>query len=629
MWLNFLLATPAPIRLEIPQKPGSIFSSPERRNIILGLLLVLATLALYNPVIHHPFVNFDDDRYVTDNAHVRAGLHWNTVKWAFMTYDEANWHPLTWLSHATDCQLFGLNPAGHHYVNVLLHAVNVVLVFWLLWKATGFAGRSFMVAALFALHPINVETVAWVAERKSVLSMMFLLLALWTYGWYARKPGFGRYAAVAGLFACGLMAKPMVITLPFVLLLLDFWPLQRIGSAAGPAEKRFVTRPLSWLILEKVPLLMLSAASAIVTIKAQKAGDAIGSVKQYPISIRLENAVVSYARYLGKALWPSHLAPMYPLREGSLRGTLVWAATLLVVAITAFVMARRQERYLTVGWLWFLGTLVPMIGLVQVGTQAMADRYAYLPFLGLFVMLVWAIADWATEWHVSTAWLAVIGAVCLFGGALVTHRQIGYWSDNLELWSHTAAVTNGNFIAEDNVGGALLAQGRQEEAMPHFHVAAAIDPTDAMSRLNIAAYEQRHGNIGQAIAQYNQVVHITRDPRYRAIAFSDLGYAYRELGDSARARESFTAAVALRPRTLRAWLGLGLVAQKSGDYPEAVSDYQHALAIQSWDLGYSLLARALEQSGRKDEAQAAMAEARRLSDNFDQLQKSVDALLAK
>jgi len=622
------LATPAPTRGDSPPKISGLFSSPEQRNVILGLLLVLATLAVYNPVSHHPFVNFDDDRYVTDNVHVRAGLHWDTVKWAFTTFDEANWHPLTWLSHALDCQLFGLNPAGHHYVNVLLHAINVVLVFWLLWRATGFPGRSFLVAGLFALHPINVESVAWVAERKSVLSMLFLLLAVWAYGWYARKPGLGRYAAVAGLFACGLMAKPMVITLPFALLLLDVWPLRR-PSITDQAETQFAPRPLSWLLLEKVPLQALSAASAIVTIKAQRAGDAVGSVAQYPISIRLENAVVSYARYLGKAFWPARLAPMYPFREGSLGNGLVWGATLLLLAITALVIVRKRDLYLKVGWFWFLGTLVPMIGLVQVGTQSMADRYAYLPFLGLFVMLVWAVADAAAKLHLPTQWLAGLGIICLAGAAVVTHRQIGYWSDNLTLWSHTAAVTKDNFIAEDNVGGALLEQGRQEEALPHFRAAAAIDPTDAMSRLNIAAYEQRHGNLGEAIAQYNQVVHLTRDPRYRATAFSDLGYAYRDLGDAARAKQSFAAAVALRPRTLRAWLGLGLVSQKSGDYAEAVKAYQQAVAIQPWDLGYYLLGRALEQSGRTAEAQAAMEQARRLSDNFDQLQKSVDALLAK
>ena len=594
---------------------------------MLGLLLALATLALYNPVAHHPFVNYDDDRYVTDNVHVQGGLNWNTIRWAFTTYDEANWHPLTWLSHALDCQLFGLSPAGHHYVNVLLHALNVVLVFWLLWKATGYAGRSFMVAALFAVHPLNVETVAWVAERKSVLSMLFLLLALWAYGWYARKPGLGRYAAVMGLFACGLMAKPMVITLPFALLLLDYWPLQRFGDSAVEASNRFVARPLWWLVSEKVPLLALSAVSAVVTIKAQKAGDAIGSVTQYPILIRIENAVVAYTRYLGKAVWPSHLAPMYPFREGSLNSTLIRMSALLLIAVTAVSISRKRERYLLAGWLWFLGTLVPMIGLVQVGTQSMADRYAYLPFLGLFVALVWAAADWAAAKHLPTMWLAAIGAICLFSAALVTHRQIGYWSNNLTLWSHTAAVTKDNFIAEDNVGGALLEQGRQEEAMPHFRAAAAIDSTDAMSRLNIAAYEQRHGNLNDAVAQYNQVVHMTRDPRYRATAFSDLGYAYRDLGDSVHAKQSFQAAIELRPRNLRAWFGLGLVAQKSGDYAEAVNDYQHALAIQPWDLGYYLLGRALEQNGQKDGAQLAMQTARQLSGNFDQLQHAGDALL--
>ena len=614
--------------MESGPKTWRIFSSPEQRNIVLGLLLVLGTLALYNPVARHPFVNYDDDRYVTDNAHVRAGLHWDTIKWAFTTFDEANWHPLTWLSHALDCQLFGLDPAGHHYTSVLLHALNVVLIFWLLCKATGFTGRSFIVAALFALHPINVESVAWVAERKSVLSMMFLLLAMGAYGWYVRKPDVGRYTAVAGLFACGLMAKPMVITLPFGLLLLDYWPLQRMGTTAD-ARDSIPTRSLPWLFLEKIPLLILSAASAVVTIKAQKAGNAIGSVTRYPIPIRLENALVSYTRYLGKCFWPSHLAPMYPFRAGSLTVPWVAASVLLLMAVTAFVFAGTRQRALQVGWLWFLGTMIPMIGLVQVGRQAMADRYAYLPFLGLFVMVVWGLADLAAERHAPVAWLAATGAVCLAGASFVAHRQIGYWNDNLALWSHTAAVTEGNVIAEDNIGGALLEQGRQDEAMPHFRAAAALDPADAMSRLNIAADEQRHGDLSAAIVHYSQVVKITRDPRYRATALTDLGYAYRDLGDSGHARKSFAAAVSLRPRNLHAWLGLGLVSQKSGDYAEAINDYQHALAIQSWDLGYCLLARALEQSGKKDEAQAAMQQAQRLTDNFDQLQRSVDALLAR
>ena len=606
----------------LPEKGTRIFSSPSQRNLVLGLLLILATIALYNPVTHHPFVNYDDDRYVTDNAHVRAGLTSQTIRWAFTTFDEANWHPLTWIAHAADCQLFGLNPAGHHYSNVLLHAGNVLLLFWLLWEATGAAGASFMAAALFAIHPINVESVAWVAELKSVLSMMFFLLALLAYGRYAKKPDVGRYVLVLGLFACALMAKPMVITLPFVLLLWDYWPLGRMNGSADTAK------PMTWLVLEKIPLLALAAGSAIVTVRAQKAGDALGSITQYPIHIRLENAIVAYARYLGKAVWPSHLAPMYPFRVGSLTIPLVIGSAVLLLLVTAFVVMARR-RYLTMGWLWFLGTMVPMIGLVQVGIQSMADRYAYLPFIGLFVMVCWGARELSERRSGLCPWMIGAGAVCLLGLAGATHRQIGYWSDNLTLWSHTAEVTTANLVAEDNIGGALLEQGRQEDAIPHFRAAAAIDPTDAMARLNIAAYEQRHGNLAQAVVEYQRVVTMTRDPRYRAIAFSDLGYAYRELGDAPRAKESFAASVALRPRTLRAWLGLGLVSQKSREYAEAVNDYQHALAIQSWDLGYYLLGRALEQAGRKDEAQAAMQQAQRLSENFDQLQKSADALLAK
>lgn len=594
------------------------------------MLLVVATLTLYNPVSRHPFVNYDDDRYVTDNTHVRAGLHWDTVKWAFTTYDEANWHPLTWLSHALDFQFFGMNPAGHHYGNVLLHALNAMLLFWLLWQATAATWPSLMVAALFALHPINVESVAWVAERKTVLSMAFFLLTVLAYGHYARRPSWLRYAVVAVLFACGLMAKPMVITLPFVLLLWDYWPLRRMsGSKGNSGDQSIPTPSFLWLVLEKTPLCALSIASAVVTVKAQRAGDAIGSMIQYPIRVRLENAIVSYARYIGKAFWPSHLAPMYPLQESSLKAWPVLAATLLLIAVTTLAVVLRRKRYIIVGWLWFLGTLVPMIGLVQVGRQAMADRYAYLPFVGLFVAVCWGVADGVAEKHLSRMLPAGLGLAALAALATGTHYQLGYWNNNVTLWTHTVQVTSDNFIAEDNLGGALLEQGRLDEAMPHFRAAAAVEPSDPMSHLNLAANEQRQGHYQQAIEQYSRLVQMTRDPRFRATAFSDMGYAYRELGDLVRAKQCFQAAVALRPRTLRAWVGLGLIEQKSGDYAAAVSGYSRALAIQRWDLGYYLLARALEQSGRPAESQAAMQQARQLSDNFAELQKIGADVLAK
>jgi tetratricopeptide (TPR) repeat protein len=599
----------------LPRNEG-LFSSPEKRTFVLGLLLIVATLGLYNSVTHHPFVNFDDDRYVTDNAHVRAGLHWDTVKWAFTTFDEANWHPLTWLSHAVDCQLFGLNPMGHHYTSVLLHALNAVLLFWLLWRATGSTDCSLMVAALFALHPMNVESVAWVAERKSVLSMLFLLLGMLAYDWYAQKPALRRYAAVAGLFGCGLMAKPMVITFPFVLLLWDYWPLRRLGGAEAAAEKAQTPTKVSWLIIEKAPLFILSAVSAVVTVKAQHAGDAIGSLAQYPLYIRLENAVVSYLRYIEKALWPANLSPMYPLVQGSVTPGLVITAAIVILGITAGVVLNRR-RSLIVGWLWFLGTMVPMIGLVQVGNQAMADRYAYLPFVGLFIAICWGVAELTERYHVPAAGIAATGAVVLLAFGIVAHKQIGYWSDNVALWSRAVQVTK-SFIAEDNLGGALLEQGRQEEAMPHFEAAAAIDPTDPMSRLNLAAYAHRKGHPREAIQQYTLVVNNTRDPRLRATAFSDMGYAYREVG--------FEAAVKLRPRNLRAWLGLGLVAEKSGNYSEAVNAYSQVVALQSWDLGYYFLARALKGAGQLKESEAAMQQARQLSENFDQMQQAAESL---
>jgi protein O-mannosyl-transferase len=604
-----------------PAASDGLFSSPARRSAVLGLLLVLATLALYNPVSHHPFVNYDDDRYVTDNVHVRAGLHWETVKWAFTTYDEANWHPLTWLSHALDFQVFGMNPAGHHYENVLLHALNAMLLFWLLWQATGSTWPSLMVAALFAVHPINVESVAWVAERKTVLSMTFFLLTLLAYGRYVNRPSVGRYAIVTAVFACGLMAKPMVITLPFVLLLWDYWPLHRTDTQAE-SHQSFL-----WLLAEKIPLFALSLASAIVTVKAQRAGDAIGSMIQYPMKVRLGNAVVSYAGYLGKAFWPSHLAPMYPLHENFLTVWPVLGATLLMIAITVIALRQRNNHYLLMGWLWFLGTLVPMIGLVQVGRQSMADRYAYLPFVGIFIAVCFAAEELVTRKYLPA--LIATGAGLLILGALatVTHRQLAYWSDNLALWTHTVEVTKDNFIAEDNLGGALLDQGRLEDAMPHFRAAAAIEPADPMSHLNLAANEQRHGHYQEAMLQYAQLVQITSDPRFRATAFSDMGYGYRQMGDLARARQCFQAAVVLRPRTLRAWVGLGLVDQKLGNYAAAVNDFSRALAIQRWDLGYFLLARALEQSGRAAESQAAMQQARQLSDNFEDLTKVVNDLL--
>jgi tetratricopeptide (TPR) repeat protein len=609
---------------------GLSFSS-QRQTLILGLLLVVATLALYNPVSHHPFVNYDDDRYVGDNIHVKAGLHWDTIPWAFTTYDEANWHPLTWLSHALDCQLFGLNPAGHHYTNVLLHAFNVLLLFVFLKRATSSVWRSLMAAALFALHPINVESVAWVAERKNLLSMLFFLLTLGAYRWYALKPRVGAYVVVALLFVCGLMSKPQVITLPFVLLLWDYWPLRRMFSTKpdSVSDATIPAKKFAWLVLEKIPLFALSAASAVITTKAQSMGNAVSTLAKYPLTVRLENAVFSYARYVGKALWPAGLSPMYPHPAGSLKLWQVLAAVIFLLTITTLAIAARQRRYLLVGWLWFLGTLVPMIGLVQVGSQAMADRYAYLPFVGLFLLVCWGVADWATQQHIPSTALAGVSTVALLALALVAHRQIGYWSDNVTLWTHALQVTNNNFVAEDSLGGALMAEGRLEEAQPHFRSAATIHPSDPLSNLNIAIYEMQHNDLPAATQQFKKTIDLTPDARVKAAAFTSLGSIYRQSEDFPHARESFEAAVALRPRNIRAWTGLGLVAEKSNDFNTAVRAFSQANAIQPSDVGCLLLAHALGQSGRKDEAQAATEEGKRLSQDFDQAQQIATGLLTQ
>jgi len=514
----------------------------EKWAFALAFLLVVTTVALYHPVKRFPFITFDDRDYVTRNFQIQSGLDWDTVQWAFTTFYASNWHPLTWLSHALDCQLFHLNPAGHHGTNVLLHAVNAGMLFWVLWRATGCLGRSIMVAALFALHPINVESVAWVAERKNLLSMFFLILALGAYRWYALKPRIDRYLTVALLFALGLMAKPQVITLPCVLLLWDYWPLRRMFArlkqpSATTLEPVVPARSFPWLLLEKVPLFALSAASAVLTIKSQEASGALeGVFTTYPLPIRLENAIVCYARYIGKALWPVRLAVFYPHPESWLNPRQVVAATLLLLAITALAITR---RYLLVGWLWFVSTLIPMIGLIQVGGQAMADRYAYLSFIGLFIMICWGVGDLPRTKEASgtggeprsATWLMVASLAMLVALTTIAHRQIWYWRDSVTLWSHAVEVTQGNWMAEDFLGGLMMELGRPADALAHFYRAFAINPADPISNLNIASWKQYAGKPREAIEYYQRVLHSPRAPNVlKTRAAEGLQRTYRDLG---------------------------------------------------------------------------------------------------
>ncbi len=632
-----------------------LFQSSRQRTLLLCLLLTVFVLVSYSPVTGNGFLNYDDDGYITGNPQVQASLTWTTVKWAFTTYDKANWHPLTWLSHALDCELFGLKPAGHLYTNVLLHAANAVLLFLFLQVATGYRWRSLMVAALFALHPINVESVAWASERKNVLSMLFFLLALNAYVWYFHKcyagnPGLtisnlGRYSAVAFLFALGLLSKPQVITLPFLLLLLDYWPLHRIGSPgvthqdvasqeAQPGRTQSVS--LGWLFLEKLPLLLLSVASVFMTMKAQRAGGAVKTLAQYSVLLRVETCVISYVGYLGKAFWPSHLVALYPHPTQLYPAWQVAAAALALILITALVLVprARDRRYLAVGWFWFLGSLVPMIGLVQVGTQAMADRYTYIPFIGLFLMVTWLVADWAEAYRFPVRWLAVPSVACLLLLGTLTYRQVGYWHDSESFWLRTLSLTRNNFVAEDILGDFLTSQGRREDAAMHYRAAIDIHPDDIPANLNLADYERDRGNLPAAIGHYQLVVlraarlNNAAAVNVRTVAYINLGSAYTALGEPAKAKQSFEAALQLAPDAPEALVGLGLLAQKAGDLPEAVRQYSHAMAVQPTDVGYLLLARALQQQGRTDQANAIVERITRLSPDFSKAQKTADSLLA-
>jgi tetratricopeptide (TPR) repeat protein len=603
----------------------------DRPTVVLCLGLIGIVLACYYPVTHNGFLNYDDNKYITDNAHVKTGLTWETVKWAFTTGEESNWHPLTWLSHALDYDLFGLNAAGTHWVNVLLHAANVVLLFLLLQSATGFRWRSLMVAGLFALHPINVESVAWAAERKNVLSMLFFLLALYAYVWYAREPQLRRYLVVVCMYALALMCKPQVITFPFLVWLWDYWPLGRMGAAdklsSAPRGANSSRLGSGRLVLEKVPLLLLSAASAIVTLEVQKAGLAVKPLSQYSLSLRLETAVMSYVRYLGKAFWPAKLVGLYPHPTQLYPAWQLVAAVILLLVITVWVLRAREQRYLAVGWLWFLGSLVPMIGLVQVGDQAMADRYAYISFIGLFVMVVWLVCDWITAQQISERWLAGSAFACLLVLGILTYRQVGYWHDTESFWLRTLALTKDNYFAEGALAGFLRSHGRTEEAMAHYRAALAIRPDDVLAILNLGAYEHSRGNLAAAVEQYQIVALRAGSPRLRAKAYANLGFAYRQMGESAKAKQAFETSLQLMPDQPSVMVTLGLIAQRAGDLPEAVEQYSRAMALRPTDVGFLLLARALQQEGHNTEADEMLQRAANLSSNLSQAQKRAESLL--
>ncbi len=593
----------------------------KRRGAIplVTLFLFLGTLVLYAPVIHNSFVNFDDDTYIVANGHVRAGLRWATVKWSFTTFEEGNWDPVTWLSHALDCEWFGLHAGGHHFVSAWLHAMNVAVLFLVLQSATGWLWRSAMVAALFGVHPVNVESVAWAAERKNVLSMLFFLLALLAYGWYARQPQVRRYNVVFLLFLLGLMSKPQVITLPFLLLLWDYWPLQRMNAqfsrgAVGNFDGR---ARFGRLVLEKVPLFLLAAGSAVVTVMAQRAAHALRTSSDFSLLNRIETALTSYWRYVRLAIWPSRLAVLYPHRTDLFPLWQVIAATLALVIATAIVVWQRAQRpYLIVGWLWFLGSMLPMIGLVQVGRHAMADRFAYIPYIGPFVMVVWAVAEWAQARKISVAWLGVAGVAIVFALSVVTHRQIGYWRNSYTLFEHTIEVTVANPIAEGNLASALIEMQRPDLAVPHLERAIQLMPAFSTAHYDLGVVLHRRGDLEPALRQYQLALKYELDEREAAQTHNNLGVLLNQLGRRDEAIAEFTQAIAINPDEQNSLLGRGTIEYDEGKLDAALQDFMTAAHVVPSPLAFYWQGRVLEDKGRYPAAAEAYRAALNLVPDF-------------
>jgi len=597
-------------------------------SVVISAAIALATLAVYAPVAEHDFVDLDDDDYVRDNRVVRRGLSWDGLRWAFVTGHAGNWHPLTWLSHMLDCSLFGLAAGAHHLVNVALHAANAILLFLVLQAMTSARWRSACVAALFALHPLHVESVAWIAERKDVLSTTFWLLTMALYVRGVREPGRATRAGLVAVYALGLMAKPMLVTLPFVLLLTDFWPLERVGRGGAAWRVRW------WpLVREKLPLFALAAASSVITFQLQHAASAMRSLQQLPLGPRLVNAAWSYAVYLGKTLWPERLAVFYPYD----RVLEVWQWSLvaaLLGGVTALVLAAaRRCPYLLVGWCWYVGTLVPVIGLVQVGAQARADRYTYIPLIGVFVAVAWGAAEIVSRigadgpssgagnlgrgglvWSAARRWSRMTLVVCallvLAACALTSHGLLRHWRDSVTLFERALAVTSRNWLAHTNLGVALEDRARYAEAAHHYRLALEIEPRDARARFNLGALLLHRGDAAGALPALAEAA---RSQPTHVGALTNLALALVKLGRWEEAIEPARQAIAAAPRGHRLHGNLARILEHAGRSEEALTHYRAAIDLRpSYAAGHVSLADALLRAGRAAEAADRYREALRL-----------------
>jgi protein O-mannosyl-transferase len=578
-------------------------------------ILILSTLLVFWQVRNYGFV-YDDIDYVSENPHVLGGLSRDGIIWAFTTGHASNWHPLTWLSHMLDCHLFGRKPGSMHLTNLFLHLANVLLLFTIFKRMTGTLWPSAFVAAAFALHPMHVESVAWIAERKDVLSTFFLLLTLAAYVSYVKQPSIFRYIVTLVLFAVGLMAKPMLVTLPFLLLLLDYWPLGRFDRQPRRPDPTGDGRAtLHRLVIEKNPFFVLAAISSVITFLIQHAGGSVANIAIIPLHSRLANAFLSYAKYVGKMFWPQNLAVYYPLDAISFAMAQVAMSILLLLVISILVIwFGHRRKYLPVGWFWFVGTLLPVIGLVQVGGQAYADRYTYIPYIGLFIMIAWGLSELLSKWPKRDIALGMVAAIALATMGTVTYRQVGNWKNGVTLFTHAIEVTQNNYLAHNNRGVDYNERGRLQEAIEDIKEAIRIKPdyTDAYYNLGIA-----YGNLTrwqEAIDAYKQAIRIKPD---YAQAYNDLGVAYSSLGRGTEAMEAYTQAIRIKPDYADAYNNLGAAFNGLGRGTEAIEAYKQAIKIKPDNArAYNDLGVAYSSLGRGTEAMEAYTQAIRIKPDY-------------
>jgi protein O-mannosyl-transferase len=581
-----------------------------RRPLLWLAGVVLLVVGLYAPVRDYPFISMDDPMYVSQNSHVAAGMTWAGAAWVFTAAHGGFWHPVTGLSHMLDVALFGLDPGWHHVTNAVLHVLNTLLLFLVLRRATGDWGPSLFVAALFAVHPLRVESVVWIAERKDVLSTFFLMLTLGSYVLYVQRRSRAWYVTAFVCGALGLMAKPMLVTLPVLLLLLDVWPLNRTRLSLEPAARQTPGAPLGWgrLVWEKLPFLFLAFTVGVITFFVQRDAGAVAPLDSVPLALRVGNACVAYATYMWKMVWPLRLGLFYPLHP-TLPAWQVMVSVAALTGISALVLRLvRRHAYLGVGWAWYLITLVPAIGLVQVGGQAMADRFTYVPLIGLFIMLAWGVPAMLPP---SYRRGLVVGAVaCVIGSSAVTREQIRVWKDEEALWRHTLAVTPDSYVALNSLGQLLYARGQVDEGTAHFAAAVRLAPTFPEAHDNLGNALMQRGRVEEAIGQYRAAIQIA--PRV-AEYHSNLGLALGQAGRQTEAIAELRTALDLNPALAQAHAALGDLLARQGSLDDAIREFREALALNpTLPDARHLFGLALAASGRLDEAIAEYKEALRV-----------------